>query len=78
MRRLPTIWSLSPLVAIVTACAHKPPPDYAPDPGLLQHVRDIEITVTGPRPDIYTVPTRDVFGPELPPELAALLEEARR
>ncbi|HUL02964.1 MAG TPA: hypothetical protein VLV16_07040 [Gemmatimonadales bacterium] len=28
------------------ACSHKPPEDYAPDPGLLAHIRDIEISIT--------------------------------
>lgn len=37
---------LPALLAVATACSHKPPADYAPDPGLLSHIRDIEITVT--------------------------------
>jgi hypothetical protein len=37
---------LPALLAVFTACSHKPPADYAPDPGLLSHIRDIEITVT--------------------------------
>jgi hypothetical protein len=32
----------------------------------------------GPRPQIVTLPARDVFGPHLPPELAALMERAAR
>jgi hypothetical protein len=39
-------WILPALMAVCTACSHKPPADYAPDPGLLSHIRDIEITVT--------------------------------
>ena len=31
----------------------------------------------GPRHDIYTVPSAEVFGPDLPPELADLLNDAR-
>lgn len=43
--RMPTLgWIVT--VAILTACSHKPPADYAPDPGLLSHIRDIEISVT--------------------------------
>lgn len=30
----------------VAACSHAPPEDFAPDPGLLAHIRDIEISVT--------------------------------
>ncbi len=30
----------------VSACAHRPPEDFAPDPGLLAHIRDIEIRTT--------------------------------
>jgi hypothetical protein len=40
-----TKWSLAPLALLaVTACSHKPPADYAPDPGLLMHISGIEIT----------------------------------
>src|SRR5947209_2747970 len=35
---------LAPLAALLAlACSHKPPEDFAPDPGLLAHIRDIEI-----------------------------------
>lgn len=37
---------LAALVAVGSACSHRPPADFAPDPGLLSHIRDIEITVT--------------------------------
>jgi len=45
-RRIVITWVLSPLLAALAACSHKPPADYAPDPGLLSHIRDIEITVS--------------------------------
>ena len=38
---------LGPLALLAAAaCSHAPPEDYAPDPGLLAHIRDIEITTT--------------------------------
>jgi hypothetical protein len=45
-RRIVRRWALPALVAICAGCSHRPPADYAPDPGLLSHIRDIEITVT--------------------------------
>jgi hypothetical protein len=45
-KRMVRRWALSPLVAVFAACSHQPPADYAPDPGLLSHIRDIEITLT--------------------------------
>jgi hypothetical protein len=38
-------WLFFPLAALVAACSHAPPADFAPDPGLLAHIRDIEITL---------------------------------
>jgi hypothetical protein len=32
------------VVSAVAACSHRPPEEFAPDPGLLAHIRDIEIT----------------------------------
>src|SRR5207249_3146490 len=34
---------------VVTACSHKPPADFAPDPGLVAQVRDIRIVTTQAR-----------------------------
>ena len=31
---------------VITACSHKPPADFAPDPGLVAQVRDIRIVTT--------------------------------
>ena len=39
-------WVVFPLTALFAACSHQPPADFAPDPGLLSHIRDIEISVT--------------------------------
>jgi hypothetical protein len=38
-------WVFFPLAGIIAACSHQPPADFAPDPGLLSHIRDIEINV---------------------------------
>src|SRR2546430_15355596 len=34
---------------IVAACSHAPPPDFAPDPGLIAQVRDLRIVTTQDR-----------------------------
>src|SRR2546421_10204386 len=34
---------------IVAACSHAPPPDFAPDPGLISQVRDLRIVTTQDR-----------------------------
>jgi hypothetical protein len=47
LRGLVTTWSLRALVlSAIAACSHSPPADFAPDAGLLAHMRDIEITVS--------------------------------
>src|SRR2546426_5084519 len=33
-------------LSVFAACSHKPPPDFAPDPGLLAHIREIQIKTT--------------------------------
>ena len=38
-------WLLRPLVlSVFAACSHAPPPDFAPDPGLVARMREIQIT----------------------------------
>src|SRR5690348_8545011 len=38
-------WLLCPVV-LAAACSHAPPPDFAPDPGLLAHIQSIQIKTT--------------------------------
>jgi hypothetical protein len=45
-RRVVRTWVLFPLLTGLAACSHRPPADFAPDPGLLSHIRDIEISFT--------------------------------
>ncbi len=33
-------------LSLAVGCSHKPPPDFAPDPGLLSHIREIQIRTT--------------------------------
>src|SRR6266550_1538667 len=33
-------------LSLAVGCSHKPPPDFAPDPGLLSHIREIQIKTT--------------------------------
>src|SRR5256712_1614820 len=40
-------WLFGPVaLSVFAACSHKPPPDFAPDPGLLAHIREIQIKTT--------------------------------
>src|SRR6266571_1831800 len=43
-------WLLRPLVlSVFAACSHAPPPDFAPDPGLIARMREIQITTVQSR-----------------------------
>ena len=45
MNRAQRLWLFSPLLlALVTACSHGPPADFAPDPALVAQIREIQIT----------------------------------
>jgi len=39
-------WLLVLAAPLAGACAHAPPPDFAPDPSLVSHIRSIQITTT--------------------------------
>src|SRR3989449_6085407 len=40
-------WLFGPVaLSVFAACSHKPPPDFAPDPALLAHIREIQIKTT--------------------------------
>ena len=39
-------WFLALLAPLATGCSHRPPEDFAPDPGLVSHIRRIQITTT--------------------------------
>jgi hypothetical protein len=39
-----TGWIIGASLLIVAACSHQPPADFAPDPGLLAQIREIQIT----------------------------------
>lgn len=46
---MPSTWRYLLWLAALPACAHKPPADYAPDPGLLARVRQLRMrTAPGP------------------------------
>src|SRR6266496_4549640 len=48
-RLLFTSFVVSTSFVVTTACSHKPPADFAPDPGLVAQVRDIRIVTTQAR-----------------------------
>ncbi len=43
---MPSTWRHLLWLAVLPACAHKPPADYAPDPGLLARVRQLRMRST--------------------------------
>ena len=44
-RRIARTWLLgSMFLSLATACSHKPPADFAPDPALVAQIREIQIT----------------------------------
>jgi hypothetical protein len=46
LQRIASRWLLClVLLTVVAACSHKPPADFAPDPGLVARIRDIQITM---------------------------------
>ncbi|HXF95326.1 MAG TPA: hypothetical protein VNI61_04425, partial [Gemmatimonadales bacterium] len=57
------------LVVLATGCSKRPPPDFAPDPGLLARIRDIEIT---------TGVARACPGQVIPTSYVAVLDDGSR
>jgi hypothetical protein len=54
------------LVLTIAACSHKPPADFAPEPGLLRRIRDIRIVTT---------PARACPGAQLQTSYEAVLDD---